>query len=454
MVTLTLDRMATGGMYDQLGGGFHRYSVDGRWHVPHFEKMLYDNAQLARLYLHAWQVTGERALPARSASRRSTTSSARCGIPTAGSSPRRTPTPRASRGSSSSGRTDELVDDRRRGGRAAFFGAAPRGTGRARTSCGCRSAPRSQRELGIDDGRALRERVDARARAVRARASDGSARDRRQDPRGWNGLAIAAFAEAGRVLGEPRYVDAAVAAAEFVLTELRDDGRPAAAVVARGPRRRPGVRRRPRDDGRRPASTLYETTFDPRWFREARTLADDLVRAVPRRRARRVLPDGRRTPKRSSSDRRSCSTTPSPSGNSVAAEVLQRLCACSTGDAELERAGVSALRLVREGLSGAVGVRPRAVRARPVPVAAARGGDRRPARGDGDPRALAAQVWSSFRPNLVHGRGRPGGQRGRSGSAPRGPGPRRRPPAAYVCERFACRPPGHGSRGTGGRALA
>ena len=53
MVRLTLDRMARGGMYDQLGGGFHRYSVDDQWLVPHFEKMLYDNAQLASLYLHA-----------------------------------------------------------------------------------------------------------------------------------------------------------------------------------------------------------------------------------------------------------------------------------------------------------------------------------------------------------------------------------------------------------------
>jgi uncharacterized protein YyaL (SSP411 family) len=57
MATLTLDRMAQGGMYDQIGGGFHRYSVDERWLVPHFEKMLYDNALLARAYLLAYQVT-------------------------------------------------------------------------------------------------------------------------------------------------------------------------------------------------------------------------------------------------------------------------------------------------------------------------------------------------------------------------------------------------------------
>ncbi len=59
MALFTLTKMARGGMYDQIGGGFHRYSVDAQWLVPHFEKMLYDNAQLSRVYLHAWQIAGE-----------------------------------------------------------------------------------------------------------------------------------------------------------------------------------------------------------------------------------------------------------------------------------------------------------------------------------------------------------------------------------------------------------
>src|SRR6185436_1027827 len=59
MTAHTLRSMASGGMYDQIGGGFARYSVDAHWLVPHFEKMLYDNALLARAYLHGWQVTGE-----------------------------------------------------------------------------------------------------------------------------------------------------------------------------------------------------------------------------------------------------------------------------------------------------------------------------------------------------------------------------------------------------------
>ena len=98
MVRRTLDGMAAGGIYDLVGGGFHRYSVDARWLVPHFEKMLYDNALLASTYLHAWVVTGEeryrvgrrgddRLPPARDAPRRA-----------AASRPRRTPTPTASKG--------------------------------------------------------------------------------------------------------------------------------------------------------------------------------------------------------------------------------------------------------------------------------------------------------------------------------------------------------------------
>ena len=59
LLQLTLDKMANGGLYDQIGGGFHRYSTDTYWLVPHFEKMLYDNALLALVYLHAWQLTGK-----------------------------------------------------------------------------------------------------------------------------------------------------------------------------------------------------------------------------------------------------------------------------------------------------------------------------------------------------------------------------------------------------------
>ena len=76
MVQRTLDRMASGGIYDQIGGGFHRYAVDAVWLVPHFEKMLYDNAQLASVYLAGYQAFRRRAVPANARRRRSISSRA------------------------------------------------------------------------------------------------------------------------------------------------------------------------------------------------------------------------------------------------------------------------------------------------------------------------------------------------------------------------------------------
>ena len=94
----SLDAMADGGIHDQLGGGFHRYSTDARWLVPHFEQMLYDNAQLARVYLHAWQLTGD-ARYRDGRDRHARLHDPRADDrPTARSPPARTPTPTAKRG--------------------------------------------------------------------------------------------------------------------------------------------------------------------------------------------------------------------------------------------------------------------------------------------------------------------------------------------------------------------
>ncbi len=99
----TLQAMAAGGIHDQLGGGFARYSVDATWTVPHFEKMLYDNALLARAYLHGFAGLG-RSAPARGVpGHRSTGRCARCAAPRAASTPRSTPTQRASRAASTCG---------------------------------------------------------------------------------------------------------------------------------------------------------------------------------------------------------------------------------------------------------------------------------------------------------------------------------------------------------------
>ena len=96
-VRLTLDGMAAGGMYDLVGGGFHRYSVDAQWLVPHFEKMLYDNALLVPPYLHAWLLTGEERY--RVVAEQTLDYMLReLRLEAAASRPRRTPTPTASRG--------------------------------------------------------------------------------------------------------------------------------------------------------------------------------------------------------------------------------------------------------------------------------------------------------------------------------------------------------------------
>ena len=187
MVRRTLDGMAAGGLYDVVGGGFHRYSVDARWLVPHFEKMLYDNALLASAYLHAWVVTGEERyrevveetveLPA-----------ARAAAPGAAGSPRRrTPTPTGSRGSRTPGR--------------------PRRVGpRAR-----RSAARAVRARALDRARRAR-RGDERERLLAVRAERPQPFRDDKAIASWNGLALAALAEAARRLERADWLAAADAA--------------------------------------------------------------------------------------------------------------------------------------------------------------------------------------------------------------------------------------------------
>ena len=92
MVLTTLRAMAKGGMNDQLGGGFHRYSVDAHWFVPHFEKMLYDQAQLATSYLEAFQITRRQRYCRGRRAASSITSCATCWTATAASTPPKMPT--------------------------------------------------------------------------------------------------------------------------------------------------------------------------------------------------------------------------------------------------------------------------------------------------------------------------------------------------------------------------
>jgi uncharacterized protein YyaL (SSP411 family) len=252
---------------------------------------------------------------------------------------------------------------------------------------------------------------------------------------GWNAMAIRAFAEAGRALGEPRYVDAAVAAASFVLTELRrDDGR-LLRTWREGRAGGPAYA----DDVALMAQaclTLHETTLDPRWYRDARSLGDDLVRLFH--------DDERGGFFQTGNDAEALVVRPKelfdnavPSGNSAAAEVLLRL-ALLEGDSSLERAGASALRVAREGMERAPTGFGLALSALDLYVSTPREVAIVGPRDDPATRALAARVWSSFRPNLVLAAG-DAGEDGIPLLAGRGLLDGR--PAAYVCERFACRRP-------------
>jgi uncharacterized protein YyaL (SSP411 family) len=427
IVLSTLDHMAAGGIHDQLGGGFHRYSTDARWLVPHFEKMLYDNAQLASVYLHAWQLTGDQRW------RRVCTSALdymlrELRLPEGGFASSQDADTEGVEGKFYVWSWDELVSV---AGEtvARHFGASPEGNWEG-TNVLWTPEPSEFDPMQVEEARS---RLFERRRSREAPGLDDKVLV------AWNGLAVQAFAEAGRALGERRYLDAALASADFVLGEVRrPDGRLLRAWRAG---RTSGLAYL--DDYASLASacvSLYTSTFDVRWFVEARSLADEMVR---------LFADGDRGGFfQTGSDAEELVVRPRdlvdnavPSGNSTAADLLQRL-ALLTADAEYERLGVSALRLVRELMERAPAGVGNALCAldlylgpsREVAVVGDLGSDAA--------RALVDVVWRRFLPNVVLAAAAPGDR----SAAEALPLLADRPqldghPAAYVCERFVCKRP-------------
>ncbi len=345
VVTVTLGAMARGGIWDHLGGGFHRYSVDARWAVPHFEKMLYDNAQLARLYLEAWQLTGEPGFR-RVAEATLDYLLRELRHPAGGFFT-------AEDADTADGEgayfvwTPREVQARLPAPEAAaalaWFGITPEGNfEHGATVLATRRRPEAvAAELGIDV-------AILAARVGTARGVLLAAREQRQRPAtdakiltDWNGLAIDALARAGAVLGRSDYVAAARRAAEHVLTSARladgglahvwtDSGLAGDPVGGRA-----AVPAFLEDFAALGGAclSLYEATFDPRWARAARDLAAAMIdqladpdgfgfyRAGPRHEAllarQKELVDGA-----------------VPSGNALAADLLLRLGAL-WGDGDL-----------------------------------------------------------------------------------------------------------------------
>jgi len=282
IATTTLDRMARGGMYDQLGGGFHRYSTDSQWLVPHFEKILYDNALLARVYLEAWQVTGNdlyRRIAAETLDYvlRDMTD-LRGGF-------------HSSEDADSEGEEgkfyvwtpDEIRAVLGEHDSALFFeyyGVSEAGNFEDHSIL---HVPFEPLEFARSKGLALNE-LEERIESLRRKlykAREARVRPGKDDKviAAWNGMMISALARGYQVMDEERFREAAEKAARFVLEEMVRDG-----VLLRTYRGRGdgGVSKLPAylDDYAEMANgllDLYESTFDLQWLEAADQLAGRMV---------------------------------------------------------------------------------------------------------------------------------------------------------------------------------
>jgi uncharacterized protein len=418
MALHTLRRMASGGMYDQIGGGFSRYSVDRTWLVPHFEKMLYDNALLARAYLHAWQVSGE---PMFERVCRETLDWALAEL-------------RQEEGGFASAldadsegvegkfyvwtlaEVHELLGDELATEAIEHFGMTEQGNFEG-ANIPVRATPEPPH----------RDELRSRLYQARARRVWPGLDDKRLT--GWNALLVSALADAAAAFDDEVYRGAAVECADFLVTRMRDaDGR-LLRTYNRGEARLRAVL----EDHAfllEALLTLYEATFDPRWFAEARALADTIIERFA---------DTENGGFFSTSDdheqliarRKDIDDNPIPAGQSAAALGLLRLAAL-TGEHRYEEAALGVIRLMHtiapEHPAG-FGHLLQAIdfHVSPVREVALVGSDRAP---------LERVVRSRFRPRIVVAGGDPDGVPLLAGREPVDGRA-----AAYVCEHFACRRP-------------
>ncbi len=320
MVTKTLDAMAAGGMYDLVGGGFHRYAVDRTWLVPHFEKMLYDNALLASAYLHGWVVTGNERYR-------------RVVEDTIGYVLRELSLPEGAFASAQDADTDGVEG-------LTFTWTADEGV---------------PEELlqPFEDGRSIiRGELDEELRERLFAIREERPKPMRDDKAiaSWNGLMLAALAEAGRRLDRREWIEAATRLAEFLLGPLSDDEGRLYRTYREGRAKNTGFL----EDYADVVHGLYElhvATGELRWLEEANRLA---------RLAVELFADEERggfflTPihgEQLISRQKSFDDHPTPSGNSMLAFDLLRL-ARIYGDEELARRAVGVFRLMREALTRA-----------------------------------------------------------------------------------------------------
>ncbi len=278
IVEFTLGKMARGGIYDQLGGGFHRYSVDERWLVPHFEKMLYDNAQLALVYLHAYQVTGS-ALCRRVVEETLDYVLREMTDPAGGFYSTQDADSEGHEGKFfvwTPWEIKEILGVREGEILCRYFGVTENGNFEGKNIL---HVPREAKEVAGQFSISLDELegVLARGRGRLFAAREKRARPARDDKVlvAWNGLMLRAFAEAAGCLGRKDYLRAAQENAEFVLG-LRDrEGGLIHSCKQGQPKHRAFL-----DDYANYADGLlglYETTFDLRWLAAAERLVEEMI---------------------------------------------------------------------------------------------------------------------------------------------------------------------------------
>ncbi|HVR32693.1 MAG TPA: thioredoxin domain-containing protein [Acidimicrobiia bacterium] len=433
MLRQTLERMAAGGIHDHVGGGFARYSVDGEWLVPHFEKMLYDNAQLARLYLRAGQVFGS-VWFTQVAVRTLEYLARDLSHPDGGFTSAEDADSEGAEGTFYVWSEEEV---RRVTGEWADFAVARYGVTAEGNFEGsnilhhARLLSEVAENYGVDLQEAHRIDADVRGRLFDARTQRVRPGLDHKVVTAWNGLAIRAFAEAGAVLDRPDLIARAIRGAEFVLTHLTDSDGRLLRVWTDGEAKVPGFV----EDHAAIALalfTLYEATGQVRWFEAAAAHTRTITRLFG-------AEDGGFYTIGSDAEQllvreKDLMDNPSPSGNSMAADALLRL-AAYTGEADLVDLAEGAMRaaaLVVDRSPSAVGHMLGGIDfdvSGAVEVAIT----------GGDADRLARAVWDRYHPNLVLAVDRDGeGARTVPLLVDR-----YRPDQtlAYVCEDFVCQRP-------------
>ena len=440
MVQLTLDRMAHGGIYDQIGGGFHRYSTDAFWLVPHFEKMLYDNALLVKLYLHAFQVTGDaqyRRVVEQTLEyvRREMTS------PEGGFYSAQDADSEGVEGKYFVWRPEEIISVLgKEVGQVVsrYFGVTEVGNFEGKTILHRSEASRQVVEESDLSEEAFAELLnDSNARLLQARQERIAPMRDDKVLTAWNGMMLRAYAEAGAVLARPDYVETARRSASFLLEVMKKGDR-----LLRTYRDGEAKLNAYLDDHACVIDglmALHEADLDFRWLREAETLAGSMIELFWDDASQQFYDTG--------SDHEKLIVRPRdvadnavPSGGSMAADTLLRL-AVMTGNGEFNSKAVASLRSSREMMArhpvgaghwlGALDFylsRPKEVAIIGDPL-------------DADTRTLVGQVSRPFLPNRVlvvadpktsEDSGYPllSGRTLVDGKA-----------AAYVCENYVCRLP-------------